>query len=100
MGMIDILQWLIPSGGLGAALIWITNRRLRNTRTEKEVHETYKILYEDISKTLIEIQNENKRLHSAVSSLEYAISKANTCSQYARCPIRRELPECQTDAGT
>lgn len=92
----QIAQWLVPAGGLGAVAVWLTSWVIRNTRTAKEVHDTYKTMYEDIQGTLIELQNENKKLYKAVSKLERAVSKATTCRYFADCPMRGELQE-QTD---
>jgi hypothetical protein len=89
--LIDIAQWLIPSGGLGAALAWLFSRTLRQIRTTREVHDTYKQLYENIQETLVDLQDENKKLYRAVSKLERAISRAAACRYYADCPIGREL---------
>ena len=69
MDITNLLQWLIPSGGLGAVLVWLTNKTLRNLRTTKEVHDTYKLLYENIRETLIELQNENNKLYKSISRL-------------------------------
>lgn len=88
-----ILQWLIPSGGLGAVLVWITNRTLRNTRTAKEVHDTYKAMYEDMQKTLIELRNDNEKLYKVVTRLEHTITHAYACRYWDHCPIRAELPD-------
>lgn len=93
----NLLQWLIPSGGLGAVLVWLTNKTLRNLRTTKEVHDTYKVLYENIRETLIELQNENNKLFKSVSRLERAISRAPACKYYANCPISDELQQHQAD---
>ena len=38
----QILQWAIPSGGIGAAIAWIANRRLRTVEEKKKVEDTYK----------------------------------------------------------
>lgn len=89
--LINILQWLIPSGGLGAVIVWLTNKTLRNVRTAKEVHDTYKALYDDLRQTLIQLQDENKKLYKVVSRLERAVSKAPRCRYYDTCPIRDEL---------
>ena len=32
----QILQWAIPSGGIGAAIAWIANRRLRTVEEKKK----------------------------------------------------------------
>ena len=71
------LQWLVPV--LGTAIVWLTNRTLRNTRTVKEVHDTYKTMYEDQQKTLIELQNENGSLYQEVSRLKQVVLRASEC---------------------
>ena len=38
----QILQWAIPSGGIGAAIAWIANRRLRTVEQKKKVEEEKK----------------------------------------------------------
>lgn len=93
--IITILQWLIPSGSLATVIIWLTNKTLRNARTNKEVHDTYKLMYEDVKRTLIELKNENKNLYRAFARLERAVSKASTCNHYDVCPIRDELQQQQ-----
>lgn len=98
--IIEILQWLIPTGTLGGLLAWFTNKVIRNTRTVKEVHDTYKEMYENTQGTLLELQNDNKRLYRAVSKLERTISKATTCRYFADCPLRSELQEQTADDGT
>lgn len=97
MDITNLLQWLIPSGGLGAVLVWLTNKTLRNLRTTKEVHDTYKLLYENIRETLIELQNENNKLYKSISRLERVISRAPACKYYASCPISGELQHNQAD---
>ena len=98
--IIEILQWLIPTGTLGGLLAWFTNKIIRNTRTVKEVHDTYKEMYENTQGTLLELQNDNKRLYRAVSKLERTISKATACRYFADCPMRSELQEQAADDGT
>jgi hypothetical protein len=91
----SILQWLIPSGGLGAVIAWITSRRIRSTRVVKEVHDTYKTMYGDVQHTLLEIRNENEKLYKAVNKLERAVSRATMCRYWDSCPVRAELPDCK-----
>lgn len=89
--MLAVLHWLIPSGGVGAIVVWLTNKRIRKVRTEKEVHETYKVLYENIQQTLIDLQDENKKLYARLSRLERSVTKSFSCRHYDVCPVRREL---------
>jgi chromosome segregation ATPase len=94
----SILQWLIPAGGLGTVVAWIFSKTLRQLRTTKEVHDTYKQLYENIKSTLTDLQDENKKLYRAVSKLERVISRASTCRHYfSDCPIKHELLREQED---
>lgn len=88
-----ILQWLIPSGGLGAVIAWMTSRIIRQTRLVKEVHDTYKVMYDDVSKTLLEVRDENEKLYKVVGKLERAISRATMCRYWHECPIRAELSD-------
>lgn len=88
---LQILQWLVPAGGVGTVLVWLTSSRIRDARTAREVHDTYKLMYEDVQNTLIQIQNENSKLHEAVARLESTLSRATRCVHYGVCPIRGEL---------
>lgn len=89
--IMQILQLLIPTGGIASVIIWITSKKSRNARNAKEVHDTYKAMYEDVQKTLIELRSDNEKLYKAVSRLERAISRASACRHWDTCPIRSEL---------
>ena len=54
--IMQILQWAIPSGGIGAAIAWVANRKVKEAETAKSVHDTYKVMYEDVSTLLVETQ--------------------------------------------
>ena len=51
--LLQFIQWAIPSGGIGAAIVWFANRKANNAKNAKVVHDTYKGMYEDISKVLL-----------------------------------------------
>lgn len=89
--IVDVLYALLPAGSLGAVIGWFLNKRLRYARQAKEIHDTYKVMYEDVQKTLNDFRNENKRLYTAVTRLEKAVSCASTCPHWDNCPIRVEL---------
>jgi hypothetical protein len=91
-----ILQWLIPSGGLGAVIAWLFSKVLRNLRETKEVHSTYKMLYEDISGTLKDLQNEVDELHKELGRFRRAVAKMYDCRYYPDCPVGRELQDNKT----
>jgi hypothetical protein len=93
----NILEWLIPSGALGTIAIWLTSKTVRAVRTTKEVHDTYKDMYDDIRSTLIDLQNENEKLYRAVARLERVLARAYTCRYYGTCPMRDELQRQKAD---
>lgn len=93
--IVQILQWLIPVGSAGTVLGWIFYRDLRKAREAKEKNDIYKDMYDNISGTLIELQNENKRLYKAVRQLNQTIQKATGCPHYADCPMRDELQKSE-----
>jgi len=99
MDILSTLQWLIPSGGLGAVIAWIFSKTLRNLRQTKEVHDTYKTLYEDISKTLTDVQDELDKLHKELGRFRRAVSKIYGCRYYPDCPVQYELQDSETGSN-
>lgn len=89
--LLTLLQWLVPAGGLGAILGWLTNSRVRAARTAKEVHDTYKQMYDDLHEQLLDLSDENKHIRADFSRLERAVAMGATCRLWSQCPIRREL---------
>ena len=66
--LLNILQWLLPTGSVGAVVVWLTSKTLRQAHTAKQVHDTYKAMYEDVRGTLILLQDDNTQLHSSTGS--------------------------------
>lgn len=91
--LITLLQWLLPTGSVGAVIVWLTSKTLRQARTAKEVHDTYKAMYEDVQGTLINLQHDNSQLHDAILRLEATIRRATECRYYGTCPLRSELQQ-------
>lgn len=103
--ILQILQWAIPSGGIGAAIAWVANRKSNNARQAKEVHDTYKVMYEDISKLLVKTQTkydestklteklmqENNLTRRALNRLSRAIEAIQLCPHAGSCPVSGEL---------
>ena len=58
--VLKYLMWAIPSGGIGAAIAWIANRRLRTVEQKKKVEDTYKQMYDLVSAELIGLQKQNQ----------------------------------------
>ena len=96
--ILQYLQWAIP-GGLGVTVVWLTSRTVRSARTAKEVHDTYKEMYSDVSLSLQEMRKENEKLYKAITRLERAVSRATACRYWPDCPIRSELPDAK-ERGT
>ena len=101
----QILQWAIPSGGIGAAIAWVANRKVKSAQSAKSVHDTYKLMYEDISRELLATQKkvdestkameglgaENKQIRYALNRLTRAIEAIQLCPHRASCPVSGEL---------
>lgn len=94
--LLTILQWLVPSGGVGAVLVWLTSRTLRQTRETKEVHDTYKLMYEDMRDTITLIQHDNNQLQESVAALRRLVLRSTTCRHYHVCPLRDGLQYIQS----
>ena len=107
--MMQILTWAIPSGGIGAAIAWIANRRVKTAEASKKVHDVYKQMYEELGKELLskqeelnenakknaraidELNKENTRTRYAVNRLTRAIETIQLCPHRATCPVSDEL---------
>ena len=101
----QILQWAIPSGGIGAAIAWIANRRLRTVEEKKKVEDTYKQMYDMVSAELVglhkqnrinyekmeELRGENDTTRRALNRLSRAIEAIQLCPHRAACPVSGEL---------
>ena len=93
----QILQWAIPSGGIGAAIAWIANRRLRTVEEKKKVEDTYKQMYDMVSAELVglhkqnrinyekmeELRGENDKTRRALNRLSRAIEAIHLCPHRA-----------------
>lgn len=92
--IIEGLQWFVPLlfTAIGSVTTWLINRSLYNARSVKEKQDIYKTLYENLHQTVLNIQNDNKKLNISLIQLERAVSKAVLCRYYDNhCPVRTEL---------
>lgn len=101
--LLQFIQWAIPSGGIGAAIVWFANRKANNAKNAKVVHDTYKGMYEDISKVLLETQQkyeditkvvegltaENHRTRLSINRLSRAIEAIKLCPHRNSCPVQQ-----------
>lgn len=111
--MFDILQWALPSGALGSVLTWLFGRSLRRTRDAKEIHDTYKQMYEDVSSSLVTLQQKNEEINGkledltaehlrtrrALNRLSRAIESIESCDYRNICPVRSELQISEDSDG-
>lgn len=111
--LMQFIQWAIPSGGIGAAIAYLTGRKARAAATAKSVHDTYKLMYEDVSRELLATQQkidenakqtealgeEYKRTRYALNRLTRAIQAIQRCPHSGSCPVSGEL-SLDTDTGT
>ena len=103
--ILQFLTWAIPSGGIGAAIVWFVNRKAHKAEIAKTVHDTYKKMYEDVSQLLIEtrekyeetyekieeLSQENARTRTALNRLSRAVEAIQLCPYRSECPVRGEL---------
>jgi hypothetical protein len=92
--IITLLQWLIPSGSVVSLFAWMLkkeSRKVKDAREMTEMHNAYKVMYNDVRETLIEIQNEKRELRRLLTGLERAVGKCYTCRYYVACPALLEL---------
>jgi hypothetical protein len=116
--ILNILQWAIPSGGIGAAIAWIANRKVKEAEQAKRIHDTFKEMYGDVSKELLakqkelndaaednakaieELNKENARTRYALNRLTRAIEAIQLCPHRASCPVSSELQNQEDDGDT
>lgn len=110
--ILQFLTWAIPSGGIGAAIAWIANRKVKSAESAKQVHDTYKSMYEDISRELLttqkkvddatkateELRDENARTRRALNRLSRAVEAIQSCPHRGSCPVSGELSLDEDDA--
>lgn len=101
----DVIQWVLPCGGIGAAIAWIASRNARRATNAKTVHDAYKSMYEDVSALLMKNQQkyeelnttmcdltaEHDRTRRALNRLSRAIEAIQICPHRDTCPVSSEL---------
>lgn len=94
--IMQLLELLFGPGCIAAFWVWIKTRENRKALASKERDDTYKQMYDNLSDTLLDLQNENIKLYKAVRLLNRTIQKATTCVHYSVCPLRDELQDNAT----
>ena len=103
--ILAILQWAIPSGGIGAAIAWLADRKVARAKAAKEVQDIYESMYDRVSKLLIETQKKNEEIQGklekmstesaglkrAINRLNRAIEAIQLCPHRGSCPVSSEL---------
>lgn len=113
--ILNILQWAILPGGIGTAIAWIANRKVKEAEQAKRIHDTFKEMYGDVSKELLakqkelndaaednakaieELNKENARTRYALNRLTRAIEAIQLCPHRASCPVSGELRHDEDD---
>lgn len=109
--ILAILQWAIPSGGIGAAIAWLANRKVARAKAAKAVQDIYESMYDRVSKLLMETQKKNEEIQGklekmstesaalkrAINRLNRAIEAIQLCPHRGSCPVSNEL---SIDEGT
>ena len=113
--ILNILQWAILPGGIGTAIAWIANRKVKEAEQAKRIHDTFKEMYGDVSKELLakqkelndaaednakaieELNRENARTRYALNRLTRAIEAIQLCPHRASCPVSSELQNQEDD---
>ena len=76
----QILMWAVPSGGIGAAIAWVANRKTRAVQDAKEA-----------------LKDENVRTRRALNRLSRAIEAIQSCPHRGSCPVSSELSLDEAD---
>lgn len=97
---LSLLQWLLPSGGIGMLLAWLTSRTIRRSREDQAQHDAYRTMYGELRETLIQLNNDNQQLYMEVAHLKRALLRVHTCTHLRTCPVRRELRKPTGERGT
>lgn len=91
-------EWLLPAGGLGAVIVWLTSKAVRSAQAAKECHDAYKSMYDDLSgttrqlsETVNQLKNENIQLESTVSILASVLQLVAVCRHNSDCPVSAKL---------
>ena len=92
--ILNILQWAILPGGIGTAIAWIANRKVKEAEQAKRIHDTFKEMY---AKAIEELNKENARTRYALNRLTRAIEAIQLCPHRASCPVSGELRHDEDD---
>lgn len=99
--LLDLLMTVLPSGGLGVLLGWLVSAKLRKARTEEEISNIYKNLYESLKETVTDQNEEITTLQETTLDLQnkhlrlmQMVNQARICRYWGNhCPIRRQLQD-------
>lgn len=101
--ILQILPWL--GTVLGTVFGWILNRKVSQARSKKDIHDTFKQMYEDVSVLLLAMQKKNEELNEQINELKEenartrrttnrltrAIEAIPLCDYHSQCPVLSEL---------
>ncbi|MGL5894834.1 MAG: hypothetical protein ACRCZM_09525 [Bacteroidales bacterium] len=86
-----LLMFALPSGFIGSIIGWLTSRRSRVAQTNKEEHDIYKQMYNDVKESVRQQKKEYEEIYARLAQLERAVRSIQGCEHYHACPVKREL---------
>jgi hypothetical protein len=98
---LDLVQWAIPAGGIGAAIAWVANRKLIRIKLSKTEHDTFHQMYDDVSallektqtkynemtETLEDLRNDRNKISNQMADLREAVRRIADCKYLPACPV-------------
>lgn len=97
-------EWLIPAGGLGAVIVWLTSKAVRSAQAAKECHDAYKAMYDDLkgtteelAETVIKLQQENVKTFELAGTLASVLQLVALCPRNSSCAAAIKLQKLIKD---
>lgn len=97
-------EWLIPAGGWGVVIVWLTSKAVRAARASKECHDAYKVMYDDLrgtskelSETVNNLQQENVKLYELAGTLASVLQLVALCPRSHSCIVATKLQKLIQD---
>lgn len=98
MEILDLIQFLLPSGCIGGVVGWLASARIRRARTTTEESHLYQDLVQDMRADIVDLQKNYTKLTFDFYDLKRNLYAATQCTYYgADCPLHGFV---QNDKGT
>lgn len=91
---LDLLQYVLPSGALGAALQWLLSSRLRRASLRSKEDSIYRQMYQDLRSDIVKLQKDFTILTYEHNDFKRQLYKASSCPHFdSVCPLHDFLQE-------